>query len=45
MTLDYMAIDVDNHYYEPINSCTRHLPKEFKRHAQGRWRVHESIGS
>ena len=31
MTLDYMAIDVDNHYYETIDSCTRHLPKEFKR--------------
>ena len=31
MTLDYRAIDVDNHYYEPIDSCTRHLPKEFKR--------------
>jgi len=29
--LDYRAIDVDNHYYEPIDSCTRHLPKEFKR--------------
>src|SRR3954462_912504 len=31
MTLDYRAIDVDNHYYEPTDSCTRHLPKEFKR--------------
>jgi hypothetical protein len=31
VTLDYMAIDVDNHYYETIDSCTRHLPKEFKR--------------
>ena len=31
MTLDYLAIDVDNHYYEPVDSCTRHLPKEFKR--------------
>ncbi|HTI73454.1 MAG TPA: amidohydrolase family protein [Mycobacterium sp.] len=30
-TLDYKAIDVDNHYYETIDSCTRHLPKEFKR--------------
>jgi predicted TIM-barrel fold metal-dependent hydrolase len=29
--LDYRAIDVDNHYYEPIDSFTRHLPKEFKR--------------
>ena len=31
MTLDYKAIDVDNHYYESLDSCTRHLPKEFKR--------------
>lgn len=31
MTLDYPAIDVDNHYYEPTDSFTRHLPKEFKR--------------
>ena len=31
MTLDYRAIDVDNHYYETVDSCTRHLPKEFKR--------------
>lgn len=30
MTLDYMAIDVDNHYYEPVDSFTRYLPKEFK---------------
>lgn len=29
--LNYRAIDVDNHYYEPIDSFTRHLPKEFKR--------------
>ena len=29
--LDYRAIDVDNHYYEPVDSCTRYLPKEFKR--------------
>ena len=29
--MDYKAIDVDNHYYETIDSCTRHLPKEFKR--------------
>ena len=29
--LDYRAIDVDNHYYEPTDSFTRHLPKEFKR--------------
>jgi predicted TIM-barrel fold metal-dependent hydrolase len=31
MGLDYLAIDVDNHYYEPIDACTRHLPKEYKR--------------
>ena len=31
MKLDYRAIDVDNHYYETVDSCTRHLPKEFKR--------------
>lgn len=31
MTLDYLAIDVDNHYYETLDSCTRHLPAEFKR--------------
>lgn len=31
MALDYKAIDVDNHYYEPLDSFTRHLPKEFKR--------------
>lgn len=29
--LDYRAIDVDNHYYETTDSCTRHPPKEFKR--------------
>ncbi|HEY7054544.1 MAG TPA: amidohydrolase family protein [Mycobacterium sp.] len=31
MALDYQAIDVDNHYYEPIDSFTRHLDKKFKR--------------
>lgn len=30
-TLGYQAIDVDNHYYEPIDSFTRHLPNEFRR--------------
>jgi len=25
------AIDADNHYYEPIDSCTRHLDPAFKR--------------
>ena len=28
--LGYRPIDVDNHYYEPIDSFTRHLPKEFR---------------
>ncbi len=28
--LDYRAIDVDNHYYEPLDAFTRHLPKEFR---------------
>ena len=31
MALDYKAIDVDNHYYEPIDALTRHLDKKFKR--------------
>lgn len=31
MGIDYLAIDVDNHYYEPLDACTRHLPKEFAR--------------
>ena len=25
------AIDADNHYYEPLDSCTRHLDPAFKR--------------
>jgi predicted TIM-barrel fold metal-dependent hydrolase len=29
--LDYKAIDVDNHYYEPLDAFTRHLDKAFKR--------------
>ena len=29
-TLDYQAIDVDNHYYEPLDAFTRHLDKAFK---------------
>ncbi|MGX1809180.1 amidohydrolase family protein [Nocardia sp. NPDC055321] len=28
--LDYLAVDVDNHYYEPLDAFTRHLPKEFR---------------
>jgi predicted TIM-barrel fold metal-dependent hydrolase len=31
MDLDYRPIDADNHYYEAIDACTRHLPKEFAR--------------
>ena len=31
MTLDYKPIDVDNHYYEPLDALTRHLDKKFKR--------------
>lgn len=29
--LDYKAIDVDNHYYEPIDAFTRHLEKQFRK--------------
>lgn len=29
--LDYQAIDVDNHYYEPLDAFTRHLDKKFRR--------------
>jgi predicted TIM-barrel fold metal-dependent hydrolase len=28
--LNYQAIDVDNHYYEPLDAFTRHLDKAFK---------------
>ena len=31
MELDYKPIDVDNHYYEPLDAFTRHLDKKFKR--------------
>jgi predicted TIM-barrel fold metal-dependent hydrolase len=30
-SLGYKAIDVDNHYYEPLDAFTRHLDKKFKR--------------
>src|ERR1700759_5582103 len=30
-TLSYKAIDVDNHYYEPLDAFTRHLDKKFRR--------------
>ncbi|WP_216899557.1 amidohydrolase family protein [Nocardia alni] len=29
--LEYKAIDVDNHYYEPLDAFTRHLDKKFRR--------------
>ena len=29
--LGYKAIDVDNHYYEPVDAFTRHLDKNFRR--------------
>ncbi|HEY9315487.1 amidohydrolase family protein [Williamsia sp.] len=29
--LPYRAIDVDNHYYEPLDAFTRHLDKKFRR--------------
>ena len=31
MDLDFRPIDADNHYYEAVDACTRHLPKEFAR--------------
>ncbi|MCA2244765.1 amidohydrolase [Mycobacterium sp. WUMAC-067] len=30
MALDYRPIDVDHHYYEPLDAFTRHLSKSFK---------------
>ncbi len=30
MALGYGAIDVDNHYYEPLDAFTRFLPREFR---------------
>ncbi|BBX95731.1 amidohydrolase family protein [Mycobacterium lacus] len=29
--LSYQAIDVDNHYYEPLDAFTRHLDRKFRR--------------
>ncbi|MBO0852502.1 MAG: amidohydrolase family protein [Nocardia sp.] len=42
--LDYRPIDVDNHYYEPLDAFTRHLDRRFRRRGvqivqQGRHRV------
>ena len=29
-SIDYLAIDADNHYYEPDDCCTRHLESRFR---------------
>jgi len=31
MTLEYQAIDADNHYYEPLDAFTRHLDEAYRR--------------
>ena len=31
MDLPYRAVDADNHYYEPLDACTRHLDREYRR--------------
>ncbi|HEU4360514.1 MAG TPA: amidohydrolase family protein [Mycobacterium sp.] len=31
MALDFPAIDVDNHYYEPLDAFTRHLDRKYRR--------------
>jgi predicted TIM-barrel fold metal-dependent hydrolase len=30
MDLAYRAVDADNHYYETIDACTRHLEREYR---------------
>jgi predicted TIM-barrel fold metal-dependent hydrolase len=30
MDLDFRAVDADNHYYEALDACTRHLDPEFR---------------
>ena len=30
MDLNFRPIDADNHYYETVDACTRHLDKEFR---------------
>jgi predicted TIM-barrel fold metal-dependent hydrolase len=30
MELSFRPFDADNHYYEPLDACTRHLDKEFR---------------
>src|SRR5262249_12838014 len=34
MTLDFPVYDADNHFYEPDDAITRHLPARFKRELQ-----------
>jgi predicted TIM-barrel fold metal-dependent hydrolase len=31
MDLDFGVFDADNHYYEALDACTRHLEKDFRR--------------
>lgn len=31
MDLAYRAVDADQHYYETVDACTRHLDREFRR--------------
>ena len=31
MDLAYRAVDADNHYYETLDACTRHLDREYRR--------------
>ena len=30
MDIGFRAVDADNHYYETVDACTRHLDKEFR---------------
>jgi predicted TIM-barrel fold metal-dependent hydrolase len=30
MDIGYQAVDADNHYYETLDACTRHLDREFR---------------
>jgi predicted TIM-barrel fold metal-dependent hydrolase len=30
MDIGYRAVDADNHYYEALDACTRHLDREFR---------------
>ena len=46
-TLDYPAVDADNHYYEPDDCCTRHLESKYRDRlvrsadGSGEWRFGE----